>query len=144
MGKRSSELIKYFERKGAPPCPIDANPAEWMLEVIKPPADGSHGTDWHHAWQESPEYRVAKQELSRLKALAVTRPATLDEQVKDDMSQHQEFVASFWTQFWEVLIRASKHFWRSPTYIWSKVTLIVLSVSANKTVFLRQRLIAFP
>lgn len=103
-----------------------------MLEVIKPPVDGSQGIDWYTTWRESPEYQATKQELSRLRALAVTEPATLDGQVEDDESQHQEFVASFSTQFWQVLIRTSKHFWRSPTYIWSKITLIVLSVSADQ------------
>ena len=27
-------MINYFERNGADPCPKEANPAEWMLEVV--------------------------------------------------------------------------------------------------------------
>lgn len=33
MGENSSTLTSYFERNGSHPCPPDANPAEWMLEV---------------------------------------------------------------------------------------------------------------
>ena len=34
IGENSNILTSYFERNGASPCPADANPAEWMLEVI--------------------------------------------------------------------------------------------------------------
>ncbi|KAF4973589.1 hypothetical protein FSARC_163 [Fusarium sarcochroum] len=124
LGNNSSSLIEYLERNGAPAISTDANPAEWMLEVIKPPKDGSKGIDWHQVWQDSTEYQVTKQELSRLRALASTVGNT---RVDTNKSQHQEFVASFPTQFWVVMVRVSKHFWRSPVYMWSKTALIALS-----------------
>src|ERR1700709_1169649 len=34
LGKNASTLIDYFERNGGFQCPKDANPAEWMLEII--------------------------------------------------------------------------------------------------------------
>lgn len=34
FGYQCQTLINYFERNGAPKCPADANPAEWMLHVI--------------------------------------------------------------------------------------------------------------
>ncbi|RYP43328.1 hypothetical protein DL770_011720 [Monosporascus sp. CRB-9-2] len=123
LGKNSSNLIDYFERNGAPAIPADANPAEWMLEVIKPPKDRSKGIDWHQTWRDSPEYQDVKKELARLRALASARTNAS----VDDKSQHQEFVSSFFTQFWEVMVRTSKHFWRSPVYMWSKTALITLS-----------------
>lgn len=128
LGTGASTLINYFEKNNAPTCPAGANPAEWMLQVIEPPADGSKGPDWHQTWLDSPEYQIVKTELRRLRALSVAE-STGDEGVIDgDASQHQEFVASFWTQFGQVLQRTWKHLWRSPTYIWSKTILIVLSV----------------
>ncbi|KAK7421617.1 hypothetical protein QQX98_002084 [Neonectria punicea] len=127
LGEESSILLDYFERNGAPPCPHDANPAEYMLEIIQPPADGSESVDWHQVWRSSPEYQAVKKELGRLNALPVTASSETDSISAGDKSQHQEFVASFSTQFWQVLIRTWKHFWRSPTYIWSKVVLIVIS-----------------
>lgn len=108
---------------------MDANPAEWMLQIIESPTDGSKGTDWHQIWRDSPEYQAVKTELGRLRALPAASPPNYDSVIHGDESQHQEFVAPFWTQFREVLLRTSKHFWRSPTYIWSKIILITLSVS---------------
>ncbi|KAK4184983.1 ZEB2-regulated ABC transporter 1 [Podospora australis] len=122
LGQNASTLIQYFESNGAPAIPADANPAEWMLKIIEPPKDGSKGIDWHAVWRSSPEFSSVKKELARLRSLATTsdRPAI-------DTAQHKEFTASFSTQFWEVMKRITKHFWRSPVYIWSKIALIVLS-----------------
>lgn len=133
MGKNASTLIDYFERNGAPAIPADANPAEWMLQVIEPPKDGSDGSDWHQTWRNSPEYRGVKRELARLRALPSTDPNVNFD--KGHVSQHQEFVSSIFTQFREVMIRTARHFWRSPVYMWSKTSLIALSVSANNVPF---------
>lgn len=130
LGKGASTLVSYFERNGAPACPKGANPAEWMLQVIKPPADGYKGFDWHQIWRGSPEYQAVKKELGRLRALPASSPPR-DNAVHEDGSQHEEFVSPFRTQFLEVLLRTAKHFWRSPTYIWSKIILIALSVSGR-------------
>ncbi|KAF9776373.1 hypothetical protein IL306_005456 [Fusarium sp. DS 682] len=127
LGQESMTLLEYFHRNGAPPCPPDVNPAEYMLGIIKPPsADASAVVDWHQVWRDSPEFKLVKAELARLNALPTT-PSPTNAMLDGDGSQHQEFVASFWTQFWQVLLRTWKHFWRSPTYIWSKTSLIVLS-----------------
>ncbi|KAM0267314.1 hypothetical protein ACHAPA_006094 [Fusarium lateritium] len=125
LGNQSQTLLKYFERNGAPLCPPDANPAEYMLDMIQPSNDETvENIDWHAVWRRSPEFKDVKQELQRLNSL----PSSLPTDVEDgDASQHQEFVASFMTQFREVLIRTWKHFWRSPTYTWSKTALIVLT-----------------
>ncbi|KAM0548418.1 hypothetical protein ACHAPJ_009904 [Fusarium lateritium] len=128
LGAQSQTLLKYFERNGAPPCPPDANPAEYMLDIIQPSNDEEvDDIDWHQVWRDSPEFQSVKQELQRLNALPSTQPSGATALDHGDASQHQEFVASFWTQFREVLIRTWKHFWRSPTYTWSKTVLIILS-----------------
>ncbi|KAM0276296.1 hypothetical protein ACHAQH_006885 [Verticillium albo-atrum] len=123
LGDSSKTLIEYMERGGAPGCPADANPAEWMLNVIKPSTDGATSIDWHQTWRQSPEFDAVKQELERLRALEQTAPPPVD----DEGSQHEEFVTSFRTQFWQVLVRTNRHFWRSPTYIWSKILLVLIS-----------------
>ncbi|KAI5455973.1 ABC-2 type transporter-domain-containing protein [Mariannaea sp. PMI_226] len=143
LGSGSKTLLDYFERNGALPCPPDANPAEYMLQVIQPPKDESETSiDWAQVWRNSTEYQGVKQELSRLNSLPsmAEQPLSGSQAELGDTSQHQEFVASFWTQFWQVLLRTWKHFWRSPTYIWSKISLIVISslyigfsFSANNT-----------
>ncbi|KAI8680770.1 hypothetical protein NCS56_00483000 [Fusarium sp. Ph1] len=127
LGNESKTLLEYFERNGAPPCPPDANPAEYMLQIIKPVHDDEDTIDWHQVWRNSPEFKDVKKELVRLNSLASTQPEGSSAFADGDASQHNEFVASFTTQFREVLIRTWKHFWRSPTYIWSKTSLIVLA-----------------
>lgn len=120
LGENCSTLIRYLERCGAPPCPPEANPAEWMLDIIKPPLDGSEGIDWHQVWQNSPEYQAVKGEMAHLHSLSNVSH-------HEHASSQTEFAASFGTQFIQVLNRTFKHFWRSPTYIWAKFSLIGLS-----------------
>lgn len=110
-----------------------------MLQVIEPPADGSKGPDWHQIWLSSPEHQAVKTELGHLRTLRTSESTRVDE----SSSQHQEFVASFWTQFGQVLQRTWKHFWRSPTYIWSKTLLIILSVRGDSSLAFWHGLITF-
>ncbi|EFQ96657.1 opaque-specific ABC transporter CDR3 [Nannizzia gypsea CBS 118893] len=130
LGQDSSTLIEYFERNHSSPCPSGANPAEWMLQVIQPPADGTKRLDWHQIWLESPEYTTVKSELHRLRSLpigGIHQENEIEITARKDPSMHQEFVAPFWTQFLLVLRRTFNHYWRSPLYIWSKTILIALS-----------------
>jgi hypothetical protein len=123
IGEHSRHMIDYFERNGAPPCPPDANPAEWMLKTTLPSSDGP---DWFEIWRASPEYAEVKAELRRLREGATA--VVID---SDSPSQHNEFVTSFTTQFQAVFLRTCKHFWRSPTYLWSKLSVTILFVSAS-------------
>ncbi|PLB46038.1 hypothetical protein P170DRAFT_458215 [Aspergillus steynii IBT 23096] len=127
LGSNARTLINYLEYNGAPKCPPNGNPAEWMLSVTEPASQKSDTQlDWSQIWRSSPEYRQTKEELAQLKqrsanqALSTSLTATSD-------SQHHEFVASFPAQFWQVLKRVSKHFYRSPSYIYSKAALVALS-----------------
>ncbi|KAM0566184.1 hypothetical protein ACHAP9_007593 [Verticillium nonalfalfae] len=123
LGDSSKTLIEYMERGGAPKCPAEANPAEWMLNVIKPSTKDSSPIDWYRTWRASPEFEAVKRELDRLRALEKTMPTPNE----DHESQYREFVTSFQTQFWQVFVRTHRHFWRSPTYIWSKILMISIS-----------------
>jgi hypothetical protein len=125
LGPNSSTLVSYLERNGAPKCPSDANPAEWMLESTAP---GEGALDWFGTWRSSSEYKEVQAELQRLRDRANrSNPATEIQQV--DASQHREFVAPITVQYWEVFKRTATHYWRSPTYIYSKASLAILSVS---------------
>lgn len=123
LGENCSILIRYLERNGAPPCPPEANPAEWMLDIIKPPPTGSEGIDWHQVWRNSPEYQAVKDEMARLHSLSNTTPSPNDHASPD----HTEFAAPFTTQLTQLLLRTSAHFWRSPAYVWAKLSLVGLS-----------------
>ncbi|KAG9511939.1 putative ABC multidrug transporter, partial [Aureobasidium melanogenum] len=125
VGENSNVLTAYFERNGAHKCPPDANPAEWMLEVIGA-APGSHtDIDWHQTWRDSQEYRDTKAELERLRTQRPqeTQPST-DPQ---DQASYREFAAPFSVQFVEVTKRVFIQYWRTPSYIFSKLALCTFS-----------------
>jgi len=125
IGENSSILTGYFERNGAPPCPKDANPAEWMLEVIGA-APGSHtDLDWFDIWRNSPEYTQVKSELRRLKEVRPLEKTA--SAVARDKASYREFAAPFWLQMWEVQKRVFQQYWRTPSYIYSKVALCLFS-----------------
>ncbi|KAF1977467.1 ABC drug exporter AbcA [Bimuria novae-zelandiae CBS 107.79] len=130
VGANSKILIDYFVRQGGPPCPPDANPAEWMLEVIGA-APGSHtDIDWPQAWRSSPEYAAVQDHLAELKYERGQQQAlqrTASAQKREDKAAYREFAAPFWEQFREVTIRVFQQYWRSPSYIYSKTALCVLS-----------------
>lgn len=125
VGKDSRTVASYFERNGAHKCPNDANPAEWMLQAIGA-APGSHtDIDWHKTWRNSAEYQEVHRELEVLKN---DRPkATLPKATKGDRESYREFAAPFSVQLWEVTLRVFSQYWRTPSYIYSKTALCLLS-----------------
>ncbi|WVR07313.1 hypothetical protein IAU60_004354 [Kwoniella sp. DSM 27419] len=127
VGKGSHILIDYFVRNGAPKCPPGENPAEWMLTAIGA-APGSHtDVDWHGAWKNSPERVRVREELDRLKneKPGATEKNTGD--AKGNKAAYSEFAAPFTTQFFVVLKRVFEQYWRTPSYIYSKIFLAVAS-----------------
>ncbi|OJD40803.1 abc transporter [Diplodia corticola] len=124
IGHNSKVLTAYFERNGAPHCPPEANPAEWMLEVIGA-APGSHTeVDWHQAWRNSAEYQAVKDELRQMKA---ELPLKTQPSSGDENASFREFAAPFGFQLWEVTKRVFEQYWRTPSYIYSKLVLVGVS-----------------
>lgn len=121
VGENSKDMTAYFEGHGAAPCPHDANPAEWMLEVIGA-APGSHtDIDWPQTWRDSAESAAVQEEIARL----ASTPHQAGEHHSGSAS-YAEFSASFTTQLIQVTRRVFEQYWRTPTYIYSKATLCVL------------------
>lgn len=122
VGESSHILIDYFTRNGGPPCPLAANPAEWILEVIGA-APGSHtDIDWFDIWRKSSEYPRVQEHLAELK-LERSQNANLSRTVssqKQDKAGYREFAAPFSNQLFEVQLRVFQQIWRTPTYIYSK------------------------
>ena len=134
IGENSSTLTSYFERNGGHPCPPEANPAEWMLEVIGAAPGSTTDVDWPAVWRSSSEYTEVHNELARLKeerpqATALQR--TVSAQKKEDKASYREFAAPFGKQLWEVTKRVFEQYWRTPSYIYSKAALCVFSVSTK-------------
>lgn len=124
VGEGAHILTKYFERNGAHPCPPDANPAEWMLEVIGAAPGTATDIDWHDTWRASPEYTEVHRELARLKS---ELPATQVSSSSADKASYREFAAPFGVQLWEVTQRVFRQYWRTPSYIYSKISLCLFS-----------------
>ncbi|GAD98247.1 ABC transporter [Paecilomyces variotii No. 5] len=124
IGEKSSTLASYFERNGAPKLPPDANPAEWMLDVIGA-APGSHtDIDWPTVWRESREREAVHEHLAELKSTLSQKPV---ESSQDDPSSYKEFAAPFSVQLYECLVRVFAQYWRTPSYIYSKTALSILT-----------------
>lgn len=130
VGENSRILVDYFVRNSGPACPPDANPAEWMLEVIGA-APGSHtDIDWHQTWRNSAEYAQVKRHLAELKSergQAQALERTLSAQKREDKAAYREFAAPFMVQLRETTVRVFQQYWRSPSYIYSKIFLCVMS-----------------
>ncbi|SPO01569.1 probable pleiotropic drug resistance proteins (PDR1-15), ABC superfamily [Cephalotrichum gorgonifer] len=115
-GAGSAKVLDYFARNGAP-CPPDTNPAEHIVEVIQ--GNAKKPIDWVDVWSRSPERDDA---LERLRYLnSNVEPSSSD----DDNGK--EFAVSKWTQFRVVLHRLMIQLWRSPDYVWNKVTLHIFA-----------------
>lgn len=136
IGSNCHDLITYFESNGSQPCPPDANPAEWILEVVGA-APGSHALrDWPNVWLHSPERQAVRQEIdTMMQKHAENRQLTADG-VNHDATQ-QEFAAPFWLQFVMVLRRVLQQYWRTPSYIWAKAFLNIFSALFNGFVFFK-------
>ncbi|OCL07552.1 putative multidrug resistance ABC transporter [Glonium stellatum] len=130
IGENSSTLTSYFERNGGHPCPPEANPAEWMLDVIGAAPGSTTDIDWPAVWRSSPEYTEVQNELAQLKeerpqVTALQR--TVSAQKREDKASYREFAAPFGAQLWEVTKRVFEQYWRTPSYIYSKAALCIFS-----------------
>lgn len=125
IGQNSRILASYFERNGAHKCPDDANPAEWMLEVIGAAPGSSTDKDWHQIWRNSPEYREVQEHLEYLKT--TRQQETQPSSTPNDKESYREFAAPFGEQLWSVTRRVFQQYWRTPSYIYSKFALCTAS-----------------
>lgn len=130
IGRDSSTVVSYFERNGAKDCPPGANPAEWIMEIIGC-TPGSHSDiDWPEVWRRSPEYAQVHRELSEMETRLRGEPA-----LPENAVEFREFAAPFAVQLWECFKRVNQQYWRTPSYIYSKIALCVLTVSIQTTHF---------
>ncbi|KAG9313753.1 P-loop containing nucleoside triphosphate hydrolase protein [Chiua virens] len=120
IGEKSMTVIDYFQRNGAPHCAENANPAEYMLDVIGAGATARCTTDWHQIWMHSEEAAQLYDETQRIEQEGRSRPVVSTE-------THSEF-ATPWTKQLDLLIRRGfLCHWRNPAYIYSKLVFCVAS-----------------
>jgi len=124
IGENCSTLTNYFETHGAHSCPPQANPSEWMLEVIGA-APGHHSSiNWYDVWRKSDEYHFVQKELDDMERELQEK---YDE--ADNPAGSEEFAMPLSPQLWYCLKRVWEQYWRTPSYIYSKTALCTFSVS---------------
>lgn len=100
-------LLGYFRKNGAV-CPVNANPAEWMLDAI----GGSR--NWGAIWRESLELANDKEEMFQIKT---DRMQSVHSQ---KVVEEKEYATPLWHQIKVVNKRAHLAFWRSPNYCFTR------------------------
>ncbi|KAK6455861.1 ABC-2 type transporter-domain-containing protein [Scheffersomyces xylosifermentans] len=131
LGTHFQTLINYFEKNGAPSCPPDANPVEWMLEVIGA-APGSHASqDYFQVWRNSEEYKQIEKDLDNMEEELVKIP------VDESPDKFDTFATPFIKQYLLVTQRVFEQYWRTPSYTYSKITLGVASALFNGFAFFK-------
>lgn len=123
IGQNAETIRNYFGRNGAP-CPLEANPAEHMIDVVSAQSTLSKGKDWNEVWLSSPEHAQVEEELGRIISDAAARPpGTTDD--------GHEFAMGLWDQTKIVTQRMNVSLYRNVDYINNKMALHVGSALFN-------------
>ncbi|KAI9499206.1 ABC-2 type transporter-domain-containing protein [Zychaea mexicana] len=106
IGKDARTMIDYFESNGGPTCSPDANPAEYILEVVGAGTAGKATRDWADIWANSAQAQALEEELEEIHQHAEKNPTR----------KSLTYANGFWYQFSLVLKRMTTAYWRSPQY----------------------------
>ncbi|OBR06397.1 Multidrug resistance protein cdr1 [Colletotrichum higginsianum IMI 349063] len=118
IGENARVLTSYFEQYGAAPCGRDENPAEWMLKVIGAAPGASSERDWPQTWKDSHECAQVRRELERLE-----RASKGAGSVAATEAEMSTYAAPFRVQLALCTERVFQQYWRTPSYIYSKLIL---------------------
>ncbi|KAF1807145.1 ABC-2 type transporter-domain-containing protein [Mucor lusitanicus] len=106
IGKDSRTMIGYFESNGGPKCSPEANPAEYILEVVGAGTAGKATKDWAEVWQSSEEAKALTAELDEIERTADKNPTR----------EAKMYATPLSTQFRLVMGRMTLAYWRAPDY----------------------------
>ncbi|KAI8068628.1 ABC-2 type transporter-domain-containing protein [Gongronella butleri] len=106
IGPDARTMIDYFETNGGPKCSPDANPAEYILEVVGAGTAGKAKRDWADIWANSKEAKALHEELEEIHTSADQHPTR----------EAKTYATSLLYQFWLVHKRMVISYWRSPEY----------------------------
>lgn len=126
IGASSQTVISYFERNGATRCEEGDNPAEWLMRSTRPSTESKETQDWYAIWKGSDEYKAVKTELLRIKAEKLQLNAEIG---SGDDGTLDQYANPLGVQLVTVVRRVFQQYWRTPSYLYSKVALCLLSVS---------------
>ena len=121
LGHDSQDLIKYLQGEGATKCPPDANPAEYMLEVIGAGDPNYKGKDWGDVWANSSAHSDRSREIEEM--IEQRKHVEPSQTLKDD----REYAMPLSVQTMTVVRRAFVSYWRTPNYIVGKMILHIMT-----------------
>ncbi|GES57400.1 ATP-binding cassette transporter [Aspergillus terreus] len=129
IGENGQTIKEYFGKYGAQ-CPVEANPAEFMIDVVTGGIESVKHMDWHQVWLESPEHTRMLQELDHMVDDAASKPpGTVDDGF--------EFSMSLWEQTKIVTRRMNIALFRNTNYVNNKFMLHIISALLNGFSFWR-------
>ncbi|KAL4897880.1 ABC-2 type transporter-domain-containing protein [Aspergillus ambiguus] len=129
IGDNGHTIKEYFGKYGAQ-CPVEANPAEFMIDVVTGGIESVKHMDWHQVWLESPEHTRMLQELDHMVEDAASKPpGTVDDGF--------EFSMSLWEQTKIVTHRMNVALFRNTNYVNNKFMLHIISALLNGFSFWR-------
>ncbi|KAF9180757.1 hypothetical protein BGZ51_009356 [Haplosporangium sp. Z 767] len=118
LGNDSQDLIRYFEKNGAPTCAGDANPAEYILDVV----NSRHSNlNWPEIWLSSPERSRLLEDIKN------TRKA--DAVISSD--EGLEYATDSRTQLKYVFRRMARTYWRVPQYNFGRIFMMLIFALLN-------------
>lgn len=127
IGDHSRVILDYFERNGARKCSIHENPAEYILEVIGAGATAVVDRDWFEVWQNSPEKKIANDQIEEFIAQGKAHDTSADFTPKELRELHKTYATPTFYQFAILVKRNYRAFWRNPEYVMSKIFLMTMS-----------------
>ena len=116
LGHDCETAIQYFESRGANPCKEDDNPGDWLIETVS----GSNvepTINWADNWRNSGERKRVKRYIESVQ----------DNLQPLSLGHRAEYAMSFLNQVIIVTKRLYSHYWRTPSYLYSKTALCILT-----------------
>ncbi|KAI9806551.1 MAG: hypothetical protein M1833_003738 [Piccolia ochrophora] len=130
LGVDSRDLISYFQQNGGKKCPPDANPAEYMLDVIGAGNPDYKGQDWGDVWAASSNHAERTKEIQQI--TSERRKLTEANAAKTD---DREYAMPLSTQINAVVKRCFVSYWRTPDYAIGKFMLHIFTGLFNTFTF---------
>ncbi|KAF9208169.1 hypothetical protein BGZ49_009566 [Haplosporangium sp. Z 27] len=126
LGHDSCKLISYFEKNGAPTCASDANPAEYILDVV----NARHSDlDWPEIWNNSPE------KTRLLEDIRVAHDSASSHH--DPNEKELEYATPTRVQLHYVMKRMFRTYWRCPDYILDRLFMLTVFSLLNAFTFIQ-------
>lgn len=127
LGENCSNLVEYFESRGAEPINKGENPANWMLKVIT-----AEVADTDYA----AEFQASKGRERMMEKIASFKESPDPEA---EIKYESQFATSWKTRLFLMNDRMKTIYWRSPAYNLSRVLIAMVIALIMGSVFLNNR-----